>query len=140
MNAKEFLSQAFYLEQRIQSKMEQIESLRALATRVTQVFGGEPVSRGQNATGARDTVLRILEAEEELNRQIDDLVELKMKIARVIELVEDVQLRLILEKRYLSFMSWEEIAADMGFSARWLQVRHLEALEAVEKVMEREEP
>ena len=135
MNAKEYLSQAFCIEMQVQSKLEQIEALRSLACRVTAPMGSEPVSHTRNVTSMQDTVGRILEAEEELNKQIDDLVAMKLEIARTIDRVEDVTLRLILEKRYLAFLSWGQIAVDLHYSERWLQVKHLEALEAVEKIL-----
>jgi uncharacterized protein YueI len=43
MNAKEYLSQAIWLDQRINSKLEQKEQLEALATRVTVNFTQEKV-------------------------------------------------------------------------------------------------
>ena len=136
MDAKEFLSQAFCLEQRIQSKLEQIASLRSLATQVRQAFGSEPVSHTRNVTAMQDTVGKILEAEEELNQQIDELVEIKLEIGRVIERVENIQLRLILEKRYLSYQTWDTIAEDLGYSPRWMQVKQQEALGVVQKILD----
>lgn len=135
MNAKEYLSQAFCIELLVQSKLEQIEALRSLACRVTLPMGSEPVSHTRNVTGMQDTVERILEAEEELNKRIDDLVATKLEIAKTIDRVEDVTLRLILEKRYLAFLSWGQIAIDLHYSGRWLQVKHAEALEAVERIL-----
>ena len=135
MNAKDYLSQAFCIEMQVQSKLEQIEALRSLACRVTAPMGAEPVSHTRNVTSMQDTVERILEAEEELNRRIDDLVATKLEIARTIDRVEDVTLRLILEKRYLAFLSWGQIGMDLHYSGRWRQVKHAEALEAVERIL-----
>ena len=42
MTAKEFLSQARYLDMRINSKVEQIESLNDLATKCTSTITGMP--------------------------------------------------------------------------------------------------
>lgn len=42
MTAKEYLSQARYLDMRIQSKLEQLESLNELATKCTSVITGMP--------------------------------------------------------------------------------------------------
>lgn len=139
MDAKEFLSRAFFLEQRIQSKQEQIAALRSLASRVTISYGNEPVSHTRNVTSLQDTVEKILEAENELNRQIDTLVDTKLEIGRVIDRVENIQFRLILEKRYLLFRQWDDIGEEMGYSARWLQIRHREALNAVQEILDRME-
>ena len=135
MNAKEYLSRAWWIEQQVQSKLEQIEALRSLASRMTAGFGNEPVSHTRNVTAMQDTIVRIMEAEEELNRRIDELVSMKMEIMQVIDQVQDVILRLILEKRYLSFLSWEQIAVDMGYTVRWTLLRHEEGLQAVQEIL-----
>ena len=44
MNAKEYLKQAFYLDKRINSKLEQVESLNALATKATSTLSDMPKS------------------------------------------------------------------------------------------------
>lgn len=136
MNAKEFLSQAWRIEQQVQSKQEQIEALKSLACRVTAGSGSEPVSHTRNVNAMQDTVVRILEAEEDLNRRIDTLVATKVDVMQTIDRVKDVTLRLILEKRYLSFFTWEQIAVDMGYTVRWTLSRHAEALEAVQAILD----
>ncbi|MDE6666595.1 MAG: hypothetical protein K2K14_10505 [Ruminococcus sp.] len=42
MTTKEYLNQAYQIDQRINSKLTQIENLRSLATRVTSVFSDMP--------------------------------------------------------------------------------------------------
>lgn len=54
-----------------------------------------------------------MEAEDELNKQIDILVDTKIEIGKLIDLVHNETYRLILEKRYLCFMHWDQIASDM---------------------------
>ena len=43
MNAKEYLKQAYRVEQRVKSKLDQIEALRSMASSVTSSIGTEPV-------------------------------------------------------------------------------------------------
>ena len=103
MNAKEFLSRAWRIEQQVQSKQEQIEALKSLACRVTSGIGNEPVSHTRNVHAIEDTVLKIYEMNRELDAQIDVLVDKKIEISRVIARVQNVLYRLVLEKRYLTF-------------------------------------
>lgn len=86
-------------------------------------------------TSLQDTIIRLMEAEEELNRQIDELVDLKMDIARLIDQVHNESFRLILEKRYLCFLQWDQIAAEMHYSRRWVLNKHDRAVEVVDKLM-----
>jgi hypothetical protein len=64
LKAKEYLSQALWLDQRINNKLEQLETLRALATKVTAKLAEEKVSGGNNTKGRmvlrlKRTLLRI---------------------------------------------------------------------------------
>lgn len=135
MNAKEYLAQAYRLDQRINSKLEQLEVMRSLTQRVTSTFGGEHVSHTRNVTSLQDSILRLMEAEEELNRDIDALVDLKMDIAANIAKVRNDNERLLLEKRYLCFKTWEEIAVDMHYTTRWVRKVHDRALDVMEKIL-----
>ena len=135
MTAKEYLGQAYRLDQRINSKLQQVESLRSLTRKVTASYDGETVFHTRNVTSLEDTIFRLMEAEEELNRQIDELVVLKMDISRMINRVRNESLRLILEKRYLCFLHWDQIAAEMHYSRRWVLKRHARAVEVVDKLM-----
>jgi len=113
MTAKEFLGQAYRLDQRINSKLQQIDSLRGLTQKVTQSCDNEVVSRTRNVSSLEDAIIRLMEAEEELNRQIDQLVDTKIEIGKLIEKVHNESYRLLLEKRYLCFLAWDQIAAEM---------------------------
>jgi len=136
MPALVFLNQGYKLELQVQSKLQQIADLRALATQVRSYSDHEPVSHTRDVTTMQSTVAKIVEEEETMNSRIDALVDAKREIREVIDCVEDVTLRLILEKRHLLFQPWEEIAIDLGITSRWAKDRHREALKAVERVLE----
>jgi len=137
MNACEYLSQAYMLEQRIQTKLHHISSLRSLAQTVRSFAGNEPVSHTRNVTQLEDTVIKILKLEHELNRDIDQLVDLKREIMDLLEEVKDVNYRLVLEKRYLCFESWPVIGKEMGHTDRWAQLKHQAALRVVQQILDR---
>ena len=50
MTAKEYLGQAYRIDQRINSKMEQIASLNLLARKATTVFSDMPGNSTRNIT------------------------------------------------------------------------------------------
>ena len=139
MNAKEYLNQAYRMEQRVKSKLDQIEALRSMASSVTSSLGTEPVVHTRNQTSMQDTVIRIMEAEQELNDEIDALVDIKRDIKQTIDLIPDVTLRLVLEKRDLCFQKWEQIAVDMYYSLRSVQEKYREAVRAVQKILDERE-
>jgi len=137
MNALEFLQQAYMLEQRIETKLQEISSLRALAETMRSFAGNEPVCRSRNVTALEDSVIKIMEQERELNEEIDRLVDLKKEILDVISEVKDLNFRLVLEKRHLCFESWPQIGEEMGHTDRWAQMKHTGALRVVQQILER---
>lgn len=139
MTAREYLSRAYRLDQRINSKLQQIDSLRSLTQKVTQSFDNEAVSRTRNPSSMEDAIIRLMEAESELNRQIDDLIETKLLIGKLIDEVHNENYKLILEKRYLCFLNWNQIAEEMQYSRRWVQQKHERALEVVEVLLKKRE-
>ena len=137
MNAKEYLSQAKYLDMRINSKLEQLESLNLLATKATSVLTGMPHSPSKSTSPMADAVIKIIALQEEINQDIDDLVDTKQKITKTIKGIQNVEFQTILEKRYLCFFSWEQIAATMNYDIRWLHRLHGKALEEVQTLLDK---
>ncbi len=138
MDAREYLSQAYLLEKQVQSKQDQIRAYRELLTSINAHLVDEPVKHTRNVEIMQDTILKIMAAEEELNLQIDALVDKKLEIAEVISQVKNVVYRLILEKRYLCFLSREMIAVDLNYSAKSVQRLHRQAIEVVQGILEQE--
>ena len=138
MTAREYLGQAYRLDQRINSKLQQIEQLRSLAQKVSVSYGGDTVSHTRNVTSMEDTIIRLMEAEKGIKLQIDELVDLKLRISNLIDQVRNESYRVILEKRYLCFLSWDQIASDISYSKRWVEIMHSRALEVVERLLQRQ--
>lgn len=138
MDAREFLGRARFLESLVQSKLRQVESLKSLACRVTTVYSEEPVSHTRNVSGMEDIIIRIMETEEELNHRIDELVEAKLQIDRVIDKVDNPQLQVILQKKYLDYMTLVKIGFELNVSKRWMRELHRQALEEVQRILDEE--
>ena len=139
MTAKEYLSQAYRLNRMANTKMEQIENLRALSEKVTASYGTEQVAHSRNVSSMEDTIVRIVAAQEDLNRQLSEIVRLQVEISTLIDKVQNVNYSQILTKRYLRFMPWNRIASEMGYSRRWVLQKHGQALEVVEKLLREKE-
>jgi hypothetical protein len=137
MNAKDYLSQARYLDQSINAKIQQLSQLNDLATKATAVLNGMPHSNSSTSTMA-DTVVKIVDLQNEINRDIDTMVDLKADILRLVKTVSCREYQTILEKRYLCFQSWEMIAASMDYDIRWLYRLHGRALEEVQKMLDQD--
>ena len=87
MTAKEYLGQAYRLDQRIDAKLEQVSNLRALATKATATISDMPRSSSPNLQHMESTILKIIDLEQEINEDIDRLVDLKKEITAAIKAV-----------------------------------------------------
>lgn len=132
MTAKEYLSQALHLDHRIDSKIEQIASLNALATKCTSAITGMPRNPSPSQSTMADAVCKIIDLQELLKKDISALVDLKREIMGVINGIENDEYKTVLEKRYLCFLSWEQIAVDMHYSMEYAFKIHKKALEKVQ--------
>ena len=131
MKAKEYLSQARFLDNRINSKIQQVSSLNELATKCTATISDMPHSPNSGGSTMADAVCKIIDLQEEINKDIDRLVDLKREIMGVIKAVPNVEYQTILEKRYLCFISWEQIAVDMNYSMQHIHRMHSSALKEI---------
>ncbi len=132
MTAKEYLSQARYLDARINTKIKQLEALNTLATSATSVLTGMPHSPNKATSKMADIVDKIVDLQAEINRDIDALVDLKGEMRSKLEMVPAEDYKAILEMRYLCFMSWEQIASNLGLSVPYTYKLHDRALKGFE--------
>ena len=131
MNAREYLSQAYRIDQRINSKLEQVMSLRDLLGKANVTLTGMPKSPTPNPHSMEEIIVKMVDLESEINDDIDTLVDLKAEIMRCIKRVDNPEYQTLLELRYLCFKRWEEIAVDTGYSLRRLYELHNSALEQI---------
>lgn len=131
MTAKEYLSQARFLDIRIKSKIQQIESLNDLATSCTAVISDMPRNPNRGGTKMADAVMKIIDLQEEIRKDMNELVELKREIMGVIKSVSNIEYQTLLEKRYLCFLSWEKIAVELGYSIQHTYRMHDAALKEI---------
>ena len=139
MTAKEYLSQAYNLDLRITGKLAQLDSLQALTQKVTVSYDRQPVSHTRNVSSLEDTILHLVEVENEINASIDSLVTLKMEIATSIAGVENTDYQILLEQRYICFHPWEKIASELQCTVRWVHELHKRALVAFQQMLDEKE-
>ena len=131
MTAKEYLGQAYRLDQRINSKLEQVLSLRDLTTKATATMSDMPGGGSRNVYKMQDIIGKIVDLEDEINADIDQLVDLKREMVAVIKAVENPEYQTLLELRYLCFKTWEQIAVDMKYSTRNIYMLHDAAIGSI---------
>nr|UVY03896.1 MAG: Protein of unknown function (DUF722) [Bacteriophage sp.] len=133
MTAKQYLRQAYRLNDLINSDLAELEQLKVLSTSVSSPnLSGMPSSgtRKQEAPFA-NAVMKIIELEKVIDAEIDRFVDLKKEIRDVINKVPDNNQKLVLKLRYIQFLKWESVAAEMDLSLKQVHRIHNEALKNV---------
>ena len=131
MTAKDYLLQARFLDDRINSKTQQIASLNELAAKCTTTFSDMPRNPNRGHSRVEDCVIKIIDLEDSIKKDIEKLVDLKKEIMGVIKAVPNVEYQTLLEKRYLCFITWEQIAVDMNYSMQHIHRMHSAALKEI---------
>jgi len=129
---KNFLMKAYYMDQRIDSKLEQMASLNELARKATSTVSDMPGSPNRNIHKNEDIIVKILELEEEIQSDIGELLDLKQSIRNCIRQLDEPEEQVILEERYLKMMKWEQIAVVLNMSVRKVFRMHDEILKKIE--------
>ena len=126
--AKRFLEQVLYYDRRVEALLERVERSRARLERVTAIYGG---SRGGKGDWT-DIVAAVVEDDRRLNEEIDRLVDVKEQVRQAIGKLEQTEMAVVLEFRYLRGLSWVQIADRMHIDRRTALRLHVQALAALE--------
>lgn len=128
---KKFLNQCRHHNQRIKLKEAQIQHYRDMEYSITATikdtpsFGSTPTSKVENCT------ISIMAIEEDIQKEIEEIKKGRLLVQEAIDLVDDHDLKSVLEARYINEMRWEEIAAALFFSYRWTLRLHGKALKYI---------
>lgn len=124
MNAKEYLNQAYRLEQRIELAKMEIEGLQELACCAhSPGFKEHYNSTGNTEAPFIKTMYNIMDVEDVADKWLQVLLKLKTEITQAISEVADRDERLVLQYRYLYNWTWyrieDEIAEYERTVRRW---------------------
>jgi hypothetical protein len=84
-----------------------------------------------------NTIVKMVMLEQEINRDIDKLYELKNEMELFVLEIEDPLHRTIIDFRYIKNKQWDEISELLGYHVRWILKLHNRALSDAEKVLEK---
>ncbi len=132
MTAKEYLEQAYRLDQKISNDIDEMSALREMASGIRSPRLGSRVrtSRTGNASFV-DGIEKVMEMEEQIDKEVDLLVDLKMQIKQVISAVPNTDESLVLEYRYMKNYTISQIAEALNTTQRTVMRWHKSGLEHV---------
>lgn len=135
MKAKEYLLRLQRLDTVINQKIKELGDLRTMSVSA----GGIDYSKERVQTSPSGdapfvrTIHRIVDLEEEINREIDRYVDEKHEIINQIQGLTDTRYIDLLFKRYVEFKKFETIAVEMNFTYQYAIELHGHALQDFEK-------
>src|SRR5690606_8226565 len=102
--------------------------LRDLALKTTSVLQDDKVQSTKQQSPMETALVKLMSLEEEINNDVDQLIDLKRELATFVSEMKNHSYRLLLELRYLSGRTCEEVAVIMGYDIRWVYRLHRKAL------------
>lgn len=112
---------------REQELAEEVEQLRSRACKVTPSLSGMPGGSSDGQALPR-AVEQILEAQQELEEQINQCGAVRKEVVAVLEQATSSRDHEILRRRYLLDQKWEQIAMEMRLEYRWVRRLHKRAI------------
>jgi DNA-directed RNA polymerase specialized sigma subunit len=130
IDAKQYLKQAYRLNELIESDVQELDRLRDLASSISSSqFSDMPHSASRNTEAPFvKYVGRIIEMEQKIKSEIDRYVDLQNEIRETINKLKNNDEKLLLRYKYIFFMTWEEVAEKMNVSMRTVHRIHGNAL------------
>ncbi len=138
MKAKEYLNQAYRLNDIIRSDFQELEDLENIKDKIcSPILSGLPTAYNSSNDNANytSTVEKIVELQNKIRIEIDRLIDLRTDIRDKIALVPNKSEHLVLKYRYIDFMTWEQIAVEMHYSFQWIHKIHQKALKNFDKII-----
>ena len=115
---KEELREIIYLDDLINSKLRQIENLRASRFSIGSMsFKPDKVQKTDFRNHQEELIVKLIDLENDITKDIDRLVDMKTIAKLSIDKLNGPY-RLVMSMRYLECMKWKEIAYRLNYSVQ----------------------
>ena len=138
MTAKEFLRsirsdelELKILGERIEQARQEAEGIRAMQL--------SDMPKGGLSKDAADLISEVLDLQTIYFRKAQATVRKRKQASLIMSLMDSTEQQSVLNSRYLSCKSWDEIIEDMHFDRSWVYRLHGAALQAFSKIYDEKE-
>ena len=125
-----YLSRYRRLNERIDRLLEEQSRWREMALKITPTLSQTP-GGGESGSPIERPMDKVLEIDVEINREIDELQIVRQEIRAALNQLEDENLKLLMEYRYIDGLTWEQIAVKMNYSYMQICRLHGKALRTI---------
>jgi len=127
MQAKQYLQELKRLDTCIHQKQQEKQSLYDSTVGAVRT-DKERVQASTSADALPNLIARIETIEQEIDRQLDDYIQLKHRMINQIHGLDNEAYISMLHKRYVEFKRLEEIAVEMNYTYSYARTLHGKAL------------
>lgn len=123
---RDFLTQAFQIDQLIQNKLDRMAYLKELEAMMQETLTSDK---------AADELHGISSMKKTVETELDRLMETKREISLLIGRIPSLPVRSIMEQRYLCYKTWADIAQTMACSERQAYNLHRKGLSLLDGIL-----
>ena len=136
MKAQDFLRQVRKLDLQIQNKLIEKQQWRDVALGITANMDGERVQSSGAKSKIEDAINKCIDVEAEIDCLVDKLIEVKKEVIQTIELLDSPTEYDVLHRRYIQFLSLQEIADHYRKDYGWATTTHGRALKSLQEILD----
>lgn len=137
METKEWLNSVKKLDLQIKNKLIEKQQWKDIALGITSNTEGERVQSSGSQTKMSDAIIKLVDAETEIDSLIDMLIDTKKDVIQTIEQLTSPLQYDVLHLHYIQFMTLQEIADKYGMSYDWAKQAHKRAVKNVQRIRDK---
>lgn len=136
MDVEKWLQQVKKMDQLIDAKLAERDWLNARATDISaKPFDGMPhTNTGMVSQTMQNAVINLIMLASEIDKLIDQYIDYKNEVIGVLEQLPEAEYG-VLHRYYIRYMTWEQVAEDMGYSVRQIMRIRRNSLKNLENVI-----
>ena len=128
---KEKLKGAMYAQRTLEGELDKLQELRNLAQKVTPAYSQSPGGGSGNAQKLENSIVKIIEQEKIITECCNELCAQLAEVRDLVALLPMGPMRLVMQRRYLNYQKWEQIAAELHYSWQNVHRLHSKALDYI---------
>lgn len=135
--AQKYLERVEWIDSIVRNNLIEQKQWQELALSITANMGGERVQSSSSKSKMADAVDHCIDAEEYILQSVQRLKAEKREIICTIEQVDSPICYNVLFKRYVQYMSLQEIADEYNKSYDWVKTTHGRAIANLQRILDK---
>jgi septation ring formation regulator EzrA len=137
VKAQDFLRQVRKLDLQITNKLIEKQQWRDIALGITANMDGERVQSSGGKSKMADAVNKCVDIEAEIDNLVDRLIDVKKEVIQAIEQLDSPTEYDVLHRRYIQFLSLQEVADHYRKDYGWATTTHGRALKSLQSILDK---